>query len=167
MVSTTQTNARLYGMTPAATSSPTVNSNESPGKIANSPHSAKITNATPQSAYGPKDLISSSGSIQDGSSIGINGAAASRGGTSGNGTVADCEFPKSRIAQGPQARSARRRILGQSKGGDPLEPPQGATRRALSEEQLTEASGAPGVGPHPRPRPHDTRRAPQPLEHRG
>src|SRR5215207_4405115 len=97
-------------MTSAATSSPTVNSSESPGKIAKSPHSAKTTNATPQSAYGPKNLISSSGSIQEGSSRGISPTAASSGVTSGNGTVADCEFPK------------------ESKGGDPVEPPQGPTR---------------------------------------
>ena len=70
MVSTMQTNARLCGITPVAVSSPTVNSSESPGKIAKRPHSAKTMNATPQRAYGPKDLISSSGSIQDGSSIG-------------------------------------------------------------------------------------------------
>jgi hypothetical protein len=94
MVSTAQTNTRLYGITPAAVSNPTVNSSESPGKIAKSPHSAKTMNATPQSAYGPKNLISSSGSIQDGSSIGISPTAASRGVTGGNGTVTDCEFPK-------------------------------------------------------------------------
>jgi hypothetical protein len=34
----------------AAVSSPTVNSSESPGRMANSPHSAKMMNATPQSA---------------------------------------------------------------------------------------------------------------------
>ena len=79
-------------MTPAAVNSPTVNSSESPGRIAKSPHSAKTMNATPQSAYGPKDLISSSGSIQDGSSIGMSATAASSAVTGGNGTVADCEF---------------------------------------------------------------------------
>src|SRR3954454_9540792 len=88
-----QTNTRLYGITPAATSKPTVNSSESPGRMAKSPHSAKITNATPHSAYGPKDLISAYGSIHVGSSIGTS-AAASRGVTWANGTVADCEFPK-------------------------------------------------------------------------
>jgi tRNA G18 (ribose-2'-O)-methylase SpoU len=57
------------------------------------------------------------------------------------------------------------RTLGESKGGDPLEPPQGAIQRALSEEQMTEASGTPGVGPHPRPWPEDPRLDPQLLEH--
>src|SRR5215216_642219 len=98
MVSTTQTNTKLYGITPVAVSRPTVKSKESPGSSANRPHSAKMMNATPQSAYGPKRPIRYSGSIQDGSSIGTC-TAASRGVTSGNGTVADCEFPKSRIAR--------------------------------------------------------------------
>src|SRR5215207_269995 len=100
MVSTTQTNPRLYGITPVAVSSPTVNSSESPGSSANRPHSAKMMNATPQSAYGPKKLIRYSGSIHDGSSIGAC-TAASRGVTSGNGTVADCEFPKTTKGDDP------------------------------------------------------------------
>src|SRR5215211_3133404 len=113
MVSTTQTNTKLYGITPVAVSRPTVKSKESPGSSANRPHSAKTMNATPHSAYGPKRLIRYSGSIQDGSSIGTN-TAASRRVTSGNGTVADCEFPKT------------------SKAGDPLNPrgARGAPNRA-------------------------------------
>jgi tRNA G18 (ribose-2'-O)-methylase SpoU len=38
-------------------------------------------------------------------------------------------------------------------------------RRALSEEQIAEASGAPGVGPHPPPWPDDSRLDPDLLEH--
>ena len=38
-------------------------------------------------------------------------------------------------------------------------------RRALSEEQIAEASGAPGVGPHPQPWPDDPRLDPDLLEH--
>ena len=64
-------------MAPSATNRPTVNSSESPGRMANSPHSAKMMNATPHSAYGPKKWIRNSGSIQDGSSIGVNRAASS------------------------------------------------------------------------------------------
>ena len=41
-------------MAPSATNRPTVNKSESPGRMANSPHSAKMTKATPQSANGPK-----------------------------------------------------------------------------------------------------------------
>jgi tRNA G18 (ribose-2'-O)-methylase SpoU len=42
----------------------------------------------------------------------------------------------------------------------------GRSRRpALNEEQMTEASGTPGVGPHPRPWPDDSRLDPQLLEH--
>ena len=37
-------------------------------------------------------------------------------------------------------------------------------RRALSEEQMTEAAGAPGVGPHPKPWPDDPRLDPELLE---
>jgi tRNA G18 (ribose-2'-O)-methylase SpoU len=38
-------------------------------------------------------------------------------------------------------------------------------RRALSDEQMTEASGTPGVGPHPHPWPDDRRLDPELLEH--
>jgi tRNA G18 (ribose-2'-O)-methylase SpoU len=38
-------------------------------------------------------------------------------------------------------------------------------RRALSEEQMAAASGAPGVGPHPHPWPDDGRLDPELLEH--
>jgi tRNA G18 (ribose-2'-O)-methylase SpoU len=38
-------------------------------------------------------------------------------------------------------------------------------RRALSEEEIAEASGAPGVGPHPKPWPEDPRLDPDLLEH--
>ncbi len=77
MVSTTQTKNRLWWMMPIEVNRPTVNSSESPGRMANSPHSAKMTKATPHRAYGPKKLIRNSGSIQDGSSIGVSRAASS------------------------------------------------------------------------------------------
>jgi hypothetical protein len=38
-------------------------------------------------------------------------------------------------------------------------------RRALSDEQMTQASGTPGVGPHPHPWPDDSRLDPELLEH--
>ena len=38
-------------------------------------------------------------------------------------------------------------------------------RRALSDEQMSEASGTPGVGPHPHPWPDDGRLDPELLEH--
>jgi tRNA G18 (ribose-2'-O)-methylase SpoU len=38
-------------------------------------------------------------------------------------------------------------------------------RRALSDEQMSEASGTPGVGPHPHPWPDDSRLDPELLEH--
>ena len=44
-------------MVPAATKRPTVNSSESPGRIANSPHSAKMMKAVTPSAYGPAAVI--------------------------------------------------------------------------------------------------------------
>ena len=77
MVSTAQTKSRLWWMMPIEVNKPAVKSSESPGRIANRPHSAKMTKATPQSAYGPKRWIRNSGSIQDGSSIGVSRAASS------------------------------------------------------------------------------------------
>ena len=64
-------------MIPIEVNRPTVNSSESPGRMANSPHSAKMTKATPHSAQGPNHWIRTSGSIQDGNSIGVSRAASS------------------------------------------------------------------------------------------
>ena len=138
-----------WPLTSAATNRPTVNSSESPGRIANSPHSAKMMNATPQSANGPKSRIRYSGSIHDGNSIGTSAAA----------------------SRGSQAQRYRRRLWireVRGKGDDPLEPPQGVPRHgfrrnALSDDDLAGASGELGVGPHPQPWPDDPRLDPELL----
>ena len=80
--------------------------------------------ATPQSAYGPKRLIRYSGSIQDGSSIGTSTWRPREAVTSGNGTVADCEFPSTSSSLEPRRRGAI----------DERAP-------RLTEEQMAEASG--------------------------
>ena len=152
MVSTMQTNTRLYGMTSAATSSPTVNSSESPADCEEPALSEDHERYTPERVR-PEESDQLLGVHPGGSSIGNRPGGRPRVGHVGNGTSPDCEFPK------------------QPKGGDPLEPPQGATqlmsdrRRALSEDQIAAASGTPGVGPHPRPWPDDPRLDPDLLEH--
>jgi tRNA G18 (ribose-2'-O)-methylase SpoU len=52
-----------------------------------------------------------------------------------------------------------------AKGATALNPGAGRSRPILGEEQMTEASGAPGVGPHPQPWPDDDRLDPELLEH--
>jgi tRNA G18 (ribose-2'-O)-methylase SpoU len=47
----------------------------------------------------------------------------------------------------------------------PLDPRAGRSRPALNEAEMNEASGAPGVGPHPQPWPDDSRLDPELLEH--
>ena len=64
--------------------------------MANSPHSAKMTKATPQRANGPKKWIRNSGSIHSGSSIGVSRA----GVTGAKGSVAACENLKRRRSLG-------------------------------------------------------------------
>ena len=71
-----------------------MNSSESPGRIANSPHSAKMMNATPQSAYGAEGLDQLVRVHPGRQQHRQSAAAASRAVTGRNGTVADCEFPE-------------------------------------------------------------------------
>src|SRR5664280_2767439 len=56
---------------------PTVNSSESPGRIENSPHAAKMMNATPHSHQLPRRPMRTAGSNQEGSSSGVIAAVMS------------------------------------------------------------------------------------------
>src|SRR5450759_2791302 len=60
-----------YVIVPVAVNMPTVNSSESPGRIENSPHSAKMMNATPHNHQLPRRPMRTAGSNQEGSTSGV------------------------------------------------------------------------------------------------
>ncbi len=108
-ISTTKTTASVESLppnenVPRAVNMPIVNSSESPGRIENRPHSAKMMNATPHRAQGPRGSMITAGSSHEGRSSGVRASVVRRGtglrvplaavsSLSGDGAVAPGDAP--------------------------------------------------------------------------